>query len=159
MKILKTMIFFSDAEPGKIFLYDTIEYDGKFWIVPEWLINRTLGKRRPARIIPLNQYRHQGPGTNSLKRIDIVNDLLTIGTAEDSKIQFLLLLQPNNILLRNPPGPSHLVSRYPFSPQTPVDGLWIDSEMFSQLIHGEEVFHLFTPLGASERFDTFIQRV
>jgi hypothetical protein len=36
-----------------------IEYDGKFWLVPQWLENRTAGWRKPERLIFLSDLAHQ----------------------------------------------------------------------------------------------------
>lgn len=58
-KILKTLMSFSDAFPGKIFLADTIEHEGVFWLVPEWTECPAEQWRRPARIICLDGLIHQ----------------------------------------------------------------------------------------------------
>lgn len=34
--------------------FDTIEYEGKFWLVPDWIYNTNEGWKRPERIILLN---------------------------------------------------------------------------------------------------------
>jgi hypothetical protein len=63
MKILKTMMFFSDCDEGTIYKVDTIEYQGKRWLVPEWLDNAREGWRSPARIICIDLLKHQNsPG-------------------------------------------------------------------------------------------------
>ena len=36
-----------------------------------------------------------------------------------------MLPQPLNILLRDPPGPSHFIGGYSLGPQAPVDRLWV----------------------------------
>jgi|HubBroStandDraft_6_1064221.scaffolds.fasta_scaffold524342_2 hypothetical protein len=36
-----------------------IEHDGKFWIVPQWLENKTKGWRKPERLICLSDLPHQ----------------------------------------------------------------------------------------------------
>ncbi|WP_341702637.1 hypothetical protein [Ferrovibrio sp.] len=38
---------------------DTIEYDGKHWLVPEWLHNPATGISKPARMILLDVLPHQ----------------------------------------------------------------------------------------------------
>mgnify|MGYP001579347307 FL=1 len=53
------MIFFSDVDDGMIYKMDTIEYQGKMWLVPEWLDNALEGWRKPARIICLDALPHQ----------------------------------------------------------------------------------------------------
>lgn len=57
MKILKTLLGFEDS--GNLFECDTIEHEGQFWLVPEWLEAPELGVKRPARMIPLARLRHQ----------------------------------------------------------------------------------------------------
>lgn len=59
MKIYKTLMFFSDSDPGHIFACDTIESDGKFWLVPDWLDNIATKKRTPIRMICLDGIKHQ----------------------------------------------------------------------------------------------------
>jgi len=41
------------ADDGELLEADTIEYEGKLWIVPEWLAGPTKGTEMPARIICL----------------------------------------------------------------------------------------------------------
>jgi hypothetical protein len=52
MKILKTVVMCADT--GTLFAADTIEYDGKLWIVTAWLQGPTKGTECPARIICLD---------------------------------------------------------------------------------------------------------
>ena len=59
MNIFKTMAFFSNDDNGKIYLVDTISYEGKMWLVPEWLDNPRGGWRKPTRIILLDILPHQ----------------------------------------------------------------------------------------------------
>lgn len=55
MKILKTLV---PADDG-LFVYDTIEYEGKLWLVPEWIDGiPTKGYSKPARIICLTVLPH-----------------------------------------------------------------------------------------------------
>jgi hypothetical protein len=59
MKIYKTLISFTDEYLGKIMQCDTIEFNGKFWLVPKWLDNLEEGTRTPLRIICLDYLPHQ----------------------------------------------------------------------------------------------------
>lgn len=59
MKIYKTLMFFSDSDPGHIFACDTIEENGKFWLVPDWLENIATKTRTPIRMICLDGIKHQ----------------------------------------------------------------------------------------------------
>lgn len=63
-KILKTLISFSDLDDGFLYRVDTIEYQGKFWLVPTWLDKPTEGWRIPERIICLDVLPHQKTGTS-----------------------------------------------------------------------------------------------
>src|SRR5262245_16770013 len=44
-------ILIQSAETGALIQGDTIEYEGKLWLVPEWLEGPTPGTERPSRII------------------------------------------------------------------------------------------------------------
>ena len=59
MRILKTLITFSDFNLGVVMTCDTIEFQDKFWIVPEWKQNNAKCKMRPDRLICLDDLRHQ----------------------------------------------------------------------------------------------------
>jgi hypothetical protein len=59
MLIFKTAVYFSDSPEGKIYRVDTIDYEGAFWLVPEWLDNPEEGWTMPARIICLDGLIHQ----------------------------------------------------------------------------------------------------
>ena len=55
MAILKTLV--SMEGEGLVYM-DTIEYEGKFWLVPEWLDIQRAGWSRPARIVCLSSLPH-----------------------------------------------------------------------------------------------------
>ena len=55
MKIFKTML----TSDGNIQFMDTIEYEGKMWLVPEWLDSISLRVSTPLRIIGLDAFVHQ----------------------------------------------------------------------------------------------------
>jgi len=59
LKIYKTMVYFSDDTHGNIYKVDTIEYEGKYWLVPEWLESPQEGLTMPKRIILLETLQHQ----------------------------------------------------------------------------------------------------
>ena len=57
MKILKTII---GIEGESVMLKaDTIEHDGKLWLVPKWIELPTEGHKTPARIICLDTLQYQ----------------------------------------------------------------------------------------------------
>ncbi|MGA7579190.1 MAG: hypothetical protein ACLQUW_13235 [Desulfobaccales bacterium] len=56
-KIFKTLVSI-EGGGGSIFQMDTIEYEGKKWLVPKWLEAPTEGWKRPERIICLDTLAH-----------------------------------------------------------------------------------------------------
>lgn len=52
MDIKQTVILQHDD--GSLLLCDTIEWQGKLWLVPEWLAGAEKGTERPARLIGLH---------------------------------------------------------------------------------------------------------
>lgn len=59
MKIYKTMVFFEQDTTGTIHQCDTIEYQGKFWLVPQWLEFPAEQVTKPLRIICVETLPHQ----------------------------------------------------------------------------------------------------
>ena len=57
MKVLKTLAPIEGT--NRIDKIDTIEHEGKFWLVPQWLDIPAEGWTMPARIILLDTLRHQ----------------------------------------------------------------------------------------------------
>lgn len=51
MKVYKTII--QQSEDGALFACDTVEYQGKLWLVPEWIEGPSPGTEQPARLIGL----------------------------------------------------------------------------------------------------------
>src|ERR1700723_3264895 len=73
MKILKTGV---GSDGGGIFTVDTIEYDKKLWLVPEWLDVPAQGVSKPRRIIRMDLLRFQKM-TNTAYHLDyILNDYM-----------------------------------------------------------------------------------
>jgi hypothetical protein len=62
MTVLKTLIAIEGT--NEICRVDTIQYEGKLWLVPEWLESPTQGWKKPKRIILLDglQYQRLRPG-------------------------------------------------------------------------------------------------
>jgi hypothetical protein len=57
MKILKTLLL---IQGGNTFFHmDTIEHQGRFWLVPEWIEAPVEGWRMPKRIICLENLQRQ----------------------------------------------------------------------------------------------------
>lgn len=57
MKIFKTMGGIDDS--NTVDIIDTIQYQGKLWLVPKWLDYPDLGVRKPARLIRIDSVPHQ----------------------------------------------------------------------------------------------------
>jgi hypothetical protein len=71
MKILKTGV---GSDTGTIYKCDTIEHEGKLWLVPQWLDVPAKGVRKPRRLIRMDSLPHQ-PMTNPAYGLDyILND-------------------------------------------------------------------------------------
>ena len=56
MKIFKTMVIVD----GAINQIETIEYEGYYWLVPDWLVSPDGKQMRPLRIISLATIPHTG---------------------------------------------------------------------------------------------------
>ena len=50
------------CDDGQIYLIDTIQYQGDFWLVPKWIATISPSERKPARIIRLPKDRTQDLG-------------------------------------------------------------------------------------------------
>lgn len=60
MKIYKTASYIINEEGEPIvFTIDTIEFEGKLWLVPEWIEKPLEGWKSPKRIILLDALPHQ----------------------------------------------------------------------------------------------------
>ena len=55
MTVFKTMVPLSDG----LYRMDTIEHEGQFWLVPEWIDTPRKGWSQPARIVCLSLIAHQ----------------------------------------------------------------------------------------------------
>jgi hypothetical protein len=72
--IYRTLVAFSDSNPGKIFLCDTIEYEGQNWLVPDWITNNAIRKMRPSRLVLLDSLRHQKTAKVNAPSDFVLND-------------------------------------------------------------------------------------
>jgi hypothetical protein len=64
MRIEKIWVAFRGEPNSSALLCDSIEHEGKRWIVPKWLDRADIGKSRPVRIICLDgflRYTSGGP--------------------------------------------------------------------------------------------------
>ena len=58
IKIKRTMIGAGD-DSGQILIMDTISYEGKLWLVPEWLSPPDGGWQAPARIVCIHDLQYE----------------------------------------------------------------------------------------------------
>lgn len=105
MKIFKTML----SLEGEAIIYqiDTIEYEGKMWLVPRWLEASSEGWKRPERIICLDELRHQR-GSSGIPADFILNDpiprsVLLDQIQEQSKYSSLVIMRPDIRIPIEPP--------------------------------------------------------
>lgn len=56
---MKALIFLDEDTTGTLFHCDVVEFEGIFWLVPEWLENRDTGWKIPARIVSFQHLPHQ----------------------------------------------------------------------------------------------------
>lgn len=68
MPVRKTL--YQRQDDGELFIADTIQYDGKWWIVPEWLQGPTAGTLCPARIVCLDGLTLNKPAAPYQDRVD-----------------------------------------------------------------------------------------
>lgn len=64
-------ILIQRQEDGALFISDAILYEGKLWLVPEWLTGPSEGTQRPARIICLADLPLAAPSPQYRDRVDM----------------------------------------------------------------------------------------
>ena len=62
MKIEKTWVAFTGEPMTTALLCDTIEYEGRKWLVPAWYDRRDIGMSKPVRIICLDGFLEYAKG-------------------------------------------------------------------------------------------------
>ena len=60
MKIYKTFLVIGGE--GAVVKMDTIENEGRYWLVPTWIDAKGGTVSTPERVIPLDQFEHQTSG-------------------------------------------------------------------------------------------------
>jgi hypothetical protein len=69
MKVFRTLIMLADT--GELLACDTIEHEGKLWLVPEWNAGPIQGTERPARIICLHGLPTQRASPHRQDKVDM----------------------------------------------------------------------------------------
>lgn len=85
---------------------DTIEFEGKMWLVPEWLDNREEGFSHPTRIILLDNLPHQksaSPNEDFLLSDPLPKAVFDGHVPPESEFDYVVLERPD-IKLRDPRG-------------------------------------------------------
>ncbi|WP_157158778.1 hypothetical protein [Bradyrhizobium genomosp. III] len=63
MTVRRATLIIQEGAVCQVAFMDVVEFDGQFWLVPEWFENISLGVMRPVRIISLATIRHtRSPG-------------------------------------------------------------------------------------------------
>jgi hypothetical protein len=99
MKIYKAMISSPDYEKNNtsIFECDAIEFEGKFWLVPNWLEDGFGSVKTPKRIICLSKLDHSVSSlsyADFLVKVPIPKNVLDGRITEHDKETFLILEYP-----------------------------------------------------------------
>lgn len=103
LKILKTFV----SDGASIFPMPTIEFEGKFWLVPQWLISKDGEVIRPVRIICLDGFQFQdlrekghpaGFGINTPLPKGLLEGRVPLGQAAKYEV-----VEMPPILIRKPP--------------------------------------------------------
>ena len=96
-KIYQTLIYFEVG--AGTFLIDTIEYDGKLWLVPSWLETPSEGWKTPARIILLDSLYHQAipPGGqyDFLLKLPMPKDVYEGRIPKESEGEYVVIERPD----------------------------------------------------------------
>lgn len=82
-----------------IYMADTIEYEGKMWLVPEWLEAPSEGWKTPERIVCLDGFPHQkvesGVPADFVLNKPIPKDVLYGQIPKQSKYASLVIMRPD----------------------------------------------------------------
>lgn len=60
MEIVKTLVFFSGYDEGHSCLIDTVQHEGKWWLVGSWLEAIATRERMPELLVRLEGLQYQG---------------------------------------------------------------------------------------------------
>lgn len=109
MTALKAMVILSDddGKGGQIHSVDVIEFEGKAWLVPEWLDSPDAKVTMPARIVLLDSLKHsRGEASPQVVVDDPIPKSIFDGRAPPAiKARYVVIERPD---LRLPlPGTTH----------------------------------------------------
>ena len=98
-KVLKTIVI---IQGEGISLYDTIEYEGKLWLVSKWLDIPSEGYSKPERIICLDALAHTNAVYNHDRSVEadfVLDDPMPKSVfdgqlSEEQKEQYLVIENP-----------------------------------------------------------------
>ena len=92
MKVLKTFV----AVGNEVHKVDTIEWQGKFWLVPLWVEAKDLGLQRPVRIISLSDLAHQkgGPGADFVLTDPLPKEFFDLAGPSAQEGRFVVVEKP-----------------------------------------------------------------
>jgi hypothetical protein len=110
--IFKTWITVIDDEMAQHAVADTIVYEGKLWLVPEWIDNRVAGWTMPARIIALDGLPYESlPAPHECDYLlhEGIPKGIYCGQIRPEPDSCYVVIETPNIRL---PGPGH----YPYKP-------------------------------------------
>jgi len=93
VKIRKTIVGFDDS--NSLLAVDTIEYEGKLWLVPKWLESPTEGWRQPAHIICLTTLPHEKWGDRFLLRCPMPRAVFDGRRQQETKGEFVVVNLPD----------------------------------------------------------------
>ena len=102
MQIYKTLVTFEDdgEDRGFVLTCDTIEHEGKFWLVGEWIESTDKKTRLPAIIVLLDNLPHQKSGDVKSNFAFVLNQpipkcVLSGIQPEESKFHFVIVKNPD----------------------------------------------------------------
>ena len=99
MADLKALLFHEDGSDPT--LIDVIQHQGQLWLVPEWLVDPELRRRRPARIILMQRLRFQNVGflgADFLLLDPVPRAILTGQTPPEKALPHVVILEPDIVL-------------------------------------------------------------
>lgn len=107
-KVLTTAIAISgDPETqGQILKMDTIEHEGQFWLVPQWIDSQTEEWTMPARIILLDSLPHQESDGKQWDFVlnDPIPKAIAFGETQPEEGSEYVVVERPNIRLPKPPS-------------------------------------------------------